>query len=333
MSGNICSLLSKKCDEFVSIPQYAFCHLFEKTDLNNGMRINSSNAYVKCRVVSSNAFDYMYYGQRNMTTCGDFSWDSLSLPSNTTGKLFSHCFDGCSTLAMPPKIPSYINIYDTYNDLFEYMFNNCSNLEKGLDFVMYSHDARTNFSYMYSGCTYLRTVTFNVNSTRQLKFNHTFDNCNNLLELHYYCRQQYDFVAPTLPNSTIIYLSPGDNGWAEYFQTMYPNNLVICGKNNNVVSSQAISGSSTYTLSYGLPNAPIVSVASALTLSATALRNGLISYAEIVLDIASGATVTAGTNLTIVDTLTENKRNICVARWSGGVAKLYVTMVEDLPQA
>lgn len=56
-------------------------------------------------------------------------------------------------------------------------------------------------------------------------------------------------------------------------------------------------------------------------------------YMELTLDIASGATVTAGTNLTLVDTPTAGKRNICVVRWSNGVAKLYVTIVEDLPQA
>ena len=49
--------------------------------------------------------------------------------------------------------------------------------------------------------------------------------------------------------------------------------------------------------------------------------------------LATGATVTAGTNLTFVDTPTAGKRNICVVRWSNGVAKLYVTIVEDLPQA
>ena len=56
-------------------------------------------------------------------------------------------------------------------------------------------------------------------------------------------------------------------------------------------------------------------------------------YMELTLDVATGATVTAGTNLTLVDTPTAGKRNICVVRWSNGVAKLYVTIVEDLPQA
>jgi len=56
-----------------------------------------------------------------------------------------------------------------------------------------------------------------------------------------------------------------------------------------------------------------------------------IAYAEVVLDVASNATVTAGTNMTFVDTPTVGKRNVCVVRWSGGVARLYVTITEDLP--
>ena len=80
-------------------------------------------------------------------------------------------------------------------------------------------------------------------------------------------------------------------------------------------------------------NTGVVTVSSTLTLNAYPTSVNEIAYAEIVLDVATGATVTAGTNLTLVDTPTAGKRNICVVRWSNGVAKLYVTIVEDLPQA
>ena len=76
-----------------------------------------------------------------------------------------------------------------------------------------------------------------------------------------------------------------------------------------------------------------MTVDSALTLNSSILANTDIAYAEIVLDVATGATVTAGYNLTLVDEITAGKRNICVCRWSEGVCKLYVTIVEDLPQA
>lgn len=98
------------------------------------------------------------------------------------------------------------------------------------------------------------------------------------------------------------------------------------------IKAVTTSTDSSYTVTPFVAKMASITVSSALTLSATAIDSGSVAYAEVVLDIASGATVTAGTGLTLVDTPTEGKRNICVVRWSGGVAKLYVTIVEDLPQ-
>ena len=101
----------------------------------------------------------------------------------------------------------------------------------------------------------------------------------------------------------------------------------------SITSPTTASSAETYDVSPNTPSVPVVTVDSALTLNASTVDNGSVTYAEIVLDVATGATVTAGTNLTLVDTPTAGKRNICVVRWSNGVAKLYVTIVEDLPQA
>ena len=101
----------------------------------------------------------------------------------------------------------------------------------------------------------------------------------------------------------------------------------------SITSPTTASSEATYQVSPNTPSVPVVTVASALTLNASTVDNGSVTYAEIVLDVATGATVTAGTHLTLVDTPTAGKRNICVVRWSNGVAKLYVTIVEDLPQA
>ena len=101
----------------------------------------------------------------------------------------------------------------------------------------------------------------------------------------------------------------------------------------SITSPTTASSAETYEVSPNTADVPVVTVASALTLNAKAIDSGSITYAEVVLDVATGATVTAGTNLTLVDAPTAGKRNICVVRWSNGVAKLYVTIVEDLPQA
>ena len=101
----------------------------------------------------------------------------------------------------------------------------------------------------------------------------------------------------------------------------------------SITSPTTASSEATYEVSPNTPSVPVVTVASALTLNASTVDSGSVTYAEIVLDVATGPTVTAGTNLTLVDTPTAGKRNICVCRWSGGACKLYVTIVEDLPQA
>ena len=101
----------------------------------------------------------------------------------------------------------------------------------------------------------------------------------------------------------------------------------------SITSPTTASSEATYEASPSTPSVPVVTVASALTLNASTVDSGSVAYAEVVLDVATGATVTAGTNLTLVDAPTAGKRNICVVRWSNGVAKLYVTIIEDLPQA
>ena len=107
--------------------------------------------------------------------------------------------------------------------------------------------------------------------------------------------------------------------------------LVRADSPKSITSPTTASSEATYQVSPNTPSVPVVTVSSALTLNATTINSGSIAYAEVVLDVATGATVTAGSNLTLVDTPTAGKRNICVVRWSNGVAKLYVTIVEDLP--
>jgi hypothetical protein len=116
---------------------------------------------------------------------------------------------------------------------------------------------------------------------------------------------------------------------ADWTQTNTTDASYVRNRNTSTI---ATSSGTTYVIAPGLATTPVITVFSALTLSASTSALTHIAYAEVVLDIASGATVTAGYNLTLVDTPEAGKRNICVVRWSGGVAKLYVTIVEDLPQ-
>ena len=102
----------------------------------------------------------------------------------------------------------------------------------------------------------------------------------------------------------------------------------------SIISPTSGSTEESYTVSPSEAYVPRFTVSTFLTLYVNTIYSGSIAYAEIVLDVATGATVTTGDdNLTLVDEITAGKRNICVVRWSNGVAKLYVTIVEDLPQA
>ena len=52
--------------------------------------------------------------------------------------------------------------------------------------------------------------------------------------------------------------------------------------------------------------------------------------AEVVFDAGTGASITAGTGLTLVDALTAGKRNFCVIKFFGTTARLFVVHTEDL---
>lgn len=72
-------------------------------------------------------------------------------------------------------------------------------------------------------------------------------------------------------------------------------------------------------------------ISASTTLDAYASPSYDVEYAEIVLDVAQGASVTAGSNIVFADAVTDGKRNICVVRWYAGAATLYVVDVADLP--
>jgi hypothetical protein len=127
--------------------------------------------------------------------------------------------------------------------------------------------------------------------------------------------------------------SLSSNGYVSAHLGFKKNNVDLDNIYAPIFHETTASSEATYQVSPNTPSVPVVTVSSALTLNASTVDSGSIAYSEIVLDVASGATVTAGNNITLVDTPKAGKRNICVVRWSGGTAKLYVTIVEDLPQA
>ena len=181
-------------------------------------------------------------------------------------------------------------------------------------------------------------VSNNIDCTYSCK--EIFNGCNGLKHIkvnfnNWFSRSQFSlwlndasatgvFECPSALDCSVRDKSHVPAGWT----------IVRTDSPKSITSPTTASSEATYDVSPNTPSVPVVTVASALTLNAsTTVDSGSVAYAEIVLDVATGATVTAGTNLTLVDTPTAGKRNICVCRWSGGVCKVYVTIVEDLPQA
>ena len=194
---------------------------------------------------------------------------------------------------------------------YKQMFYGCHGLSKVVLYGFLTY--RGSVDEMFRYCAYLSTLI-----------------CPNSCPNSYYT---YGWLENTgTSTSPSLYCLNAENISSRNGSTVPANWEVYSLNGTQGISTEVASSSETYTIKYGKTlDTPVITVASALTLNADTVVSGKIAYAEIVLDVASGATVTAGTNLTLVDTPTAGKRNICVARWSNGVAKLYVTIVEDLP--
>lgn len=216
-------------------------------------------------------------------------------------------FLDCTALLTPPKLPASFLSAGCYQS----MFQGCSSLEVAPELPATSFNTDC-YAQMFYGCSSIKHLKVPF-TTWANKTSTWLDGAS----------ATGIFECPSALDTSTRDTSHVLAGWT----------IVRTDSPKSITSPTTSSSSDTYEVSPNTASVPVVTVASALTLSATAIDSGSVAYAEVVLDIAANATVTAGTNLTLVDTPTEGKRNVCVVRWSGGVAKLYVTIVEDLPQA
>ena len=232
----------------------------------------------------------------------------------------THCFEsmfgGSSTYF--EKIPVFKGEVQQY--CFNRLFMN-SNIESiDLTDVFPNMEVSNN-----SGCAYACNEIFS--GCKRLK--HIKVNFNN-----WFSRRQFSLWLEEA-SSTGVFECPSALDCSTRDASHVPAGWTIVRTDapKSITSPTTASSEATYQVSPNTPSVPVVTVSSALTLNASTVDNGSVAYSEIVLDVAEGATVTAGTNITLVDEITAGMRNICVCRWSGGVCKLYVTIVEDLPQA
>ena len=110
----------------------------------------------------------------------------------------------------------------------------------------------------------------------------------------------------------------------------------LLGEINGYTLKDAISPLSGYetssqtTIDISPGDIPIkVTAANAVTINATGGEDGKVGYRELVLALGASGSISAGTNLVIIDAPAASKTSYCIVRWDGVIAKLYVWESED----
>ena len=321
VSGNVMSLLKKSVKSDTIPTQYCFSHLFYKSNIEID----------ELKVLATNLTNYCYSYMFSESTIS-----KLPLLNETTN-YYSHnrMFSGCRLLI---DVSNFVPTGYLYNYCYQYMFANCDNLKKATNLSL-AKKYNDNCLYgMFQNCTSLKTAPALPSTLGYYWISNIFQNCSSLNSIRvcfteWHETATYNWLSGV--SSTGIFECPSALDCSTRDASHVPAKWTIVRTDapKSITSPTTASSEATYQVSPNTPSVPVVTVASALTLNASTVDSDSVTYAEIVLDVASGATVTAGTNLTLVDTPTAGKRNICVCRWSGGMCKLYVTIVEDLPQA
>ena len=348
-TGNIMSLLDRQCNKN-AVPEYCFSNLFHylpylnkapklpaKTlakycynDMFSGCRSLTEAPELPATTLAESCYCNMFGGCRSLTKAPELPAKTLALGC------YNGMFGGCTSLTKAPELPATTLAENCYNN----MFGGCSSLTKAPELPATTL-AKSCYYNMFGGCSSLTEVPeLPATTLAESCYCNMFYGCKALKKVKVgFSDWKSDinattswltnvssvgvFECPSALDCSVRDASHAPAGWT----------IVRTDSPKSITSPTTASSEATYQVSPNTPSVPVVTVVSALTLNASTVDNGSVTYAEVVLDVATGATVTAGANLTLVDTPTAGKRNICVVRWSNGVAKLYVTIVEDLPQA
>lgn len=103
------------------------------------------------------------------------------------------------------------------------------------------------------------------------------------------------------------------------------------GGSTELTISQGTITNSTITISPSADTCYQYTVSTPCAIDAAVASAGKVQYAEIVVDVASGASVQEGSNISFKDTISDNARNVCIARWYGTSARVYVVDKQDFP--
>ena len=348
-TGNVMSLLDKQCNKN-AVPEYCFSNLFHylphlnkapklpaKTlakycynDMFSGCSSLTEAPELPATALDDYCYQNMFGGCRSLTEAPELPATALALGC------YKGMFGGCSSLTRAPELPATALAESCYYN----MLGGCSSLTKAPELPA-TVLANSCYQNMFAGCPSLtKAPELPATALAESCYRDMFYGCKALKKVKV---GFYDWKSDI--NATLSWLTNVPSGGVFECPSVLDCStrdashipagwtIVRTDSPKSITSPTTASSEATYEVSPNTQSVPVVTVASALTLKVKAIDTMSIAYAEVVLDVATGATVTAGTNLTLVDAPTAGKRNICVVRWSNGVAKLYVTIVEDLPQA
>lgn len=332
-SGNITSLIDKTCAR-MDVPAYCYQYLFQScTSLLTppkltamelathcyGNMFNGSGIIIPPELPAMNVPYEAYSGM--FGTCTALT-TSPELPATTVGqKAYYYMFHRCSTIRIGPSVlPAKTLSAECYRSMFDI----CANFVKAPYIMATDASASWCFYNMFYNCPNLHYVRIEATSLTQAIGWFSSAAANGVFE----CPSALSITtrgASTVPAGWTIIRS--DAPWSDFAQTDATEGAYV---KNRGISATSASSDATYTVAAGSSSTGVLTVASALTLSAGTVANTSIAYAEVVIDLSEGATVTAGTNITFKDEPVDGCRNICVVRWQDGSATLYVVDTIEL---
>lgn len=333
-SGNIMSLVDSTCKSTTIPCEYCFCNMFYFTTNSSfkGLKLPATTLKAHCYESMFNYASLDVIPELPATTLAPYCYKGFvagayysftelpELPATTLAEgCYQEMFDMYEGKTQPIKmmktLPATTPAKNCYLRMFR-TWNNPSETSALLDppeIMLENDNAESCMQKMFINCRFGSPLKVHFTSWS----NASYASTDWLKGVH----GETTIICPSALDTTTRDDSHIPTGWTIYN-----------GSNDTDDESKAstdASTASTYLVRAG-KQVGVISVDTALTLSAESIPNTEIAYAEVVLDIAANATVTAGTNMTFVDEPSDGERSICVVRWQGGTAKLYVVTTEEL---
>lgn len=277
--------------------------------------------------------------------CGIRATPKIRLVNTAEGCMRS-MFSGCTNL----KVACDLDIVDTTSYCCYEMFFDCQTMDTGPSVLRPTYVASYAYSKMFNHCDALRNAPELMfkEVTGDYACQYMFRNCGKIAKIRAWLN---DWNSTAYPNAFKNWLqSTYSYGVFEgaflTFEPVFGNNniptywvpVLFNNTDTEYSTSANVQRRRTYNpLLVMCPSSEIHYYYTATTdftfnvTSYTTNNNAYVCYANFTLQINDGVTVTAGSNITFVDSLTANKINHCVIRWEKGVAKLYVVDTEDIP--